>query len=111
TAFKEASQIDRLGNLAPRNITVTTLFSSVANHARQSGSNDAISIVLENLPRPLLREMAETLRSMIVGRQQVLIDLVPESSLTALQQLLGEDTSGKEPKPLLHQVGPSFTFA
>lgn len=111
TAFKEASQIDRLGNLAPRNITITTLFSSVANHARQSGPNDAISIVLENLPRPLLREMAETLRSMIVGRQQVLIDLVPESSLTALQQLLGEDTSGKEPKPLLHQVGPSFTFA
>ncbi|MDI9587745.1 MAG: hypothetical protein QM234_02130 [Acidobacteriota bacterium] len=110
-ALKTASKIDRLGNLAPRNININTLLSSIAKYAHQTSSNGETSIILENLPRPLLREMAETLRLMVVGRQQVLIDLVPESYLTALQQLLGNDTSGKEVRPLLNQIGPGFTFA
>ena len=110
-ALKTASKIDRLGNLVPRNITVTTLFSAIANHARQADSTDEISISLDNLPRPLLRETAETLRSMIVGRQQVLVDLVPENCFAALQQLLGDNTSDKQPGPLLHQIGPAFTCA
>lgn len=108
--LKSGSKIDRLGNLAPRNITITPILSAIANHVRAHCA-DTAQIGLEDLSKPLLRDTAELLRTLITGRQQVVIDLVPQSCLKALQSLFGDDTTAKEIEPLVHQIGPSFTFA
>lgn len=108
TALKDASRIDRLGNLVPKNITISTLLLDISNYALDRPGNVCAPLKLDEFPSYLIKDLAESLRTLITTRQQVFVSLAPVSCLPVLQEFFGVDRTTPEPENLIHTIGPEF---
>lgn len=97
--LKRVSRVDRLGNLGPKNLSISTLLPRVARHLHRTCAETGV------LNQDLEWEICAEIRTFITQRYQVLVALVDVRYLPALKAFFGKDSTRPESGDLVQVIG------
>ena len=99
-ALRAATHADRLGDLAPKTLSLSPELTHIAHSLMDS---PAPKIELSAIPRHLRADLRAELRTMVLDRQFAWVALIPSALVDKLDEFFGSDMEGR---PIMTAVGP-----